>query len=164
MKKIKWRKEGPLNNSSNKRDLIKESIMPVKIITQNGETKVEVSKVEWNHMGDSMGWFVGSTDSPYFASVDLDATPSNWEFTTNWDQETVRDIFKLSYLPNYDETAEIYEVFIAEGEDMARQWLTDRGLNVRDVQVVIEAMYLSNFSSQPPMSSTSSSTSSTSSD
>jgi len=134
--------------------------MPVKIVkTPDGETKVAVSKVEWNNMGDSMGWFIGGTDSPYFASIDFDDTPANWEFTINWEQEVVRDILHLSYLPNYYETAEIYEVLLAEGEDVAKQWLRDRGLNNRDIEVVIDCMYMSNFSSQKPSNSHSSTSS-----
>ena len=60
-------------------------------------------------------------------------------------------MFSANSSSGFYDTAEIYSVLLSEGEDVAKQWLTDRGLNDRDVEVVIEALYLSNFSSQPPI-------------
>lgn len=123
--------------------------MSVKIIKiPTGETKVEISKAEWIYMGEEMDWFVGGTNSPYLAEIFIQDEPSHWEFIIDWEQEVVRDVLHLSYLPDYNDVEDIYETLITLGENEAKKWLRDRGLNDRDLEVVIDTMYLSNFSSQ----------------
>lgn len=126
--------------------------MPVKIIQMpSGEKKVEVSKAEWVYMGEEMGWFVGGTDSPYLAEIMMQDEPAHWEFIINWEQEVVRNVLHMSYLPDYHDVEDLHETLITLGEDETKKWLRDRGLNDRDLEVVIDALYLSSFSSQKPL-------------